>query len=116
VTDQFTACIQSYIYANPDLVIMRGAHVKHQKVLCCLSLTAHYGVKIHVKSFPGWDSFAVLIKHLKFIKDHHQKIACVAFSTDSPIGELAKHVASHFTNAEIKHFSFDQLNEANNWI
>ncbi len=74
------------------------------------------GVIIHVKSFPGWDSFAALIKHLRFVKDHHQKIACVAFATDSPIGELAEHVASHFVNAEIKHFSFDELNEANNWI
>ncbi|MFT5395129.1 MAG: hypothetical protein ACI85N_000310 [Gammaproteobacteria bacterium] len=74
------------------------------------------GVIIHVKSFPGWDSFAALIKHLRFVKDHHQKIACVAFATDSPIGELAEHVASHFVNAEIKHFDFNELNEANNWI
>lgn len=74
------------------------------------------GVLIHVKSFPGWDSFAALIKHLRFVKDHHQKIACVAFVTDSPIGELAEHVASHFVNAEIRHFDFDELNEANNWI
>ena len=74
------------------------------------------GVLIHTKSFPGWDSFSALIKHLRFVKDHHKKVACVALVTDSAIGEFAEHVASHFINAEIKHFDFDELNEANNWI
>ncbi|MBU8902017.1 MAG: STAS/SEC14 domain-containing protein [Victivallales bacterium] len=74
------------------------------------------GLIIHVKSFPGWDSFAALVRHLKFIKNHHQKVSCVAFVTDSPIGNFAEHVASHFINATIKHFSFDRLEDARKWI
>ena len=74
------------------------------------------GLIIHVKSFPGWDSFASLIKHLKFIRDHHKKIARLAFVTNSPIGELAEHIASHFINAEIKHFSYSEMEQAENWI
>jgi SpoIIAA-like len=74
------------------------------------------GLIINVKSFPGWDSFGTLIKHLKFIRDHHKNVSRVAFVTDSPIGSFAEHVASHFVNAVIKHFSFDQLEDAQKWI
>ena len=74
------------------------------------------GIVVHVKSFPGWNSFAALITHLKFIKAHHKQISHIAFATDSPIGEFAEHVASHFVNAEIKSFSFNELEKAKKWI
>lgn len=74
------------------------------------------GIIIHVKSFPGWDSFSALIAHLQFIKDHHKKISHVAIVTDSPIGKFAELIASHFINAEIKNFSFSELESAKKWI
>ena len=74
------------------------------------------GIIIHVKSFPGWDSFSALIKHLKFIKEHHKMVSHVALVTDSPIGGFAEHVASHFVNAEIKSFPFDEFENAEKWI
>jgi len=74
------------------------------------------GIVIHVKSFPGWDSFSALIKHLKFIKEHHKKVSHVALATDSPIGEFAEHVASHFVSAKIKSFPFSELEKAKKWI
>lgn len=74
------------------------------------------GIIVHVKSFPGWDSFAALVKHLKFIRDHHRKVARLAFVTDSPIGGFAEHVARHFVSAEIRHFSYSGLQDAQKWI
>ncbi len=74
------------------------------------------GIVIHVATFPGWDSFSALVTHLKFVRAHHQKIARVAFATDSSIGGLAENIASHFISAEIKNFSFDELEAAKNWI
>jgi len=74
------------------------------------------GIIVHVKSFPGWKSFSGLITHLKFIKDHHKKISHIAFATDSPIGGFAEHVGSHFVNAEVKSFSFRDLEDAKVWI
>ncbi|MEE8328923.1 MAG: STAS/SEC14 domain-containing protein, partial [Thermodesulfovibrionia bacterium] len=64
------------------------------------------GLIIHTKSFPGWDSFAALVSHFKFVKEHHKKITRVALSTDSVVGTFAESVASHFVNAQIKLFSF----------
>ncbi len=74
------------------------------------------GIIIYVQDFPGWDSFKALLKHFEFIKEHHKKVAHVAFVTDSFIGEVAEHIGSHFVNAEVKNFSFDALNEAKQWI
>ena len=74
------------------------------------------GLIIHTKSFPGWDSFAALVSHLKFVKEHHKKILRVAVSTDSVVGGFAELVASHFINAEIKHFPYQELEQAKLWI
>lgn len=74
------------------------------------------GVIIHVKSFPGWESFGAMIKHFKFIKDHHRKVAKVALVTDCLLGGFAEHVANHFVSAEIKHFAFDEFESAQKWI
>ena len=73
------------------------------------------GLIIHTKSFPGWDSFAALSSHLKFVKEHQKKISRVAFATDSVVRNFAEAVASHFINAEIKGFSYQELEQAREW-
>ncbi len=74
------------------------------------------GLIIHTESFPGWDSFAALSTHLKFVQEHHKKISRIAFVTDSVIKGLAEAVASHFVNAEIKGFPYQELEEAKAWV
>ncbi len=73
------------------------------------------GLVIHTQLFKGWDSFAALSSHLRFIKEHHKKISRVAFSTDSVVGNLAESVASHFVSAEIKLFTYTELEQAREW-
>ena len=74
------------------------------------------GLIIHTQKFPGWDSFAALVSHLEFVKEHHKKILRVAFATDSLVGRFAESVAGHFVNAEIKLFSYEELQQAKSWI
>jgi hypothetical protein len=74
------------------------------------------GVIIHTKVFPGWDSFAALLTHLKFVQDHHKRVSHVAFVTDSSLGNLAEVVGSHFVQAEVKHFNFGELQQARLWV
>ncbi len=74
------------------------------------------GIIIHTESFPGWDSFAALASHLRFVKEHHKKISRVAISTNSVIGNFSEGVASHFVNAEIKLFSYQELEQAIDWV
>jgi len=74
------------------------------------------GIIIYTESFPGWDSFAGLVEHLKFVKEHHKKISHVAFVTDSNVGKIAEAMGNHFVSAEVKNFSFNQLEDAKRWI
>ncbi|MEA3301920.1 MAG: STAS/SEC14 domain-containing protein [Pseudomonadota bacterium] len=74
------------------------------------------GLIIYTESFPGWDSFAALSSHLAFVKEHHKKINRIAFVTDSPIGNLAESIATHFVNAQIRSFPFEEIKQAKFWI
>ncbi len=74
------------------------------------------GIIIYTEHFPGWDSFTSLVRHLKFIKNHHEKVTHLAFVTDSIIGEFAIKIGSHFVAAEVKIFPYKALDNAKNWV
>jgi hypothetical protein len=73
------------------------------------------GLVIRTKSFPGWESFGAFTAHLRFVKDHHEKVRRVALVTDSLLGEIGENIASHFVGAEIEHFDYDEIREAAAW-
>lgn len=70
---------------------------------------------IDTPKFPGWENFAAAIAHFQFIRDHQKHIKKVALVTDSAIGNMAEHLASHFISAKIKHFSAGQIEAATQW-
>jgi hypothetical protein len=74
------------------------------------------GLMIYTESFPGWESFAALISHLEFVKDHHKKIEKVAAVTSSGLLSIMPKFANHFIKAKIKHFEFDNKSEALAWL
>ncbi|MCA9000358.1 MAG: STAS/SEC14 domain-containing protein [Planctomycetes bacterium] len=75
-----------------------------------------HGLIIHTQHFPGWNSFAAFLGHLRFVRDHHHLVKKIAMVTDSPIGNLAESIGDHFVAAEVRHFPFDREEEARNWI
>jgi len=74
------------------------------------------GLIINAVKFPGWDSFGTMVKHFRFVRDHQKHIKKVALVTDSHLGDIAEHLASHFVSAKIRHFPGDQLDQARQWI
>jgi SpoIIAA-like len=74
------------------------------------------GLIINAPKFPGWDSFGTMVSHFRFVRDHHKHIKKVALVTDSHLGDVAEHLASHFVSATIRHFSGEQLEQARQWI
>ena len=58
------------------------------------------GLIIHTASFPGWDSFSAMTRHLTFVKDHHKKIRYVALATDSTAAGIAESISSHLPAGE----------------
>jgi SpoIIAA-like len=74
------------------------------------------GLMIHAKAFPGWDSFAAFLSHMKFVRNHHQKIKKIAAVTDSGFLSIMPQVASHFIKAEVKHFGYADKDAALKWL
>ena len=74
------------------------------------------GIIIYTESFPMWEDFAALSRHITFIKNHHQKIRRLAFVTDTAVIEYTKSIAAPFIEAEIKVFPYAQFDEAKVWV
>lgn len=74
------------------------------------------GLLIDAKSFPGWDSFAALIQHMKFVRDHHRNIDHVAAVTDSTFLKIVPRIADHFAHPEIRVFASGEKKKALDWL
>lgn len=74
------------------------------------------GLMIYTESFPGWQDFGALVKHFKFVKEHHKKIGKVAAVTDSKFISIAPRVVDHFVRAELKHFDYQDKDKALAWL
>ena len=74
------------------------------------------GLMIQTESFPGWASFAALISHFQFVKNHQKKISRVAAVTDSGFLSVMPVIADHFVDAELKHFNYDEKERAMEWL
>ena len=73
------------------------------------------GVVIHCREFPGWENLRSVIRHVRFMRDHHRKVERVALAADSRLASLVPHIAEHFAEAEVKSFRFDELDAAIAW-
>lgn len=74
------------------------------------------GLVIHAESFPGWQDFASLLAHIKFVKEHHALIAKVAAVADEGVVAILPAIADRFVKADVKHFGYDDLDSAIAWI
>jgi hypothetical protein len=74
------------------------------------------GLLIEAPSFPGWENFAALLEHFRFVRDHHKKIRRVAAVTDSSFLKVAPTIAAHFAHPEIKVFGGAEKARALAWL
>ena len=74
------------------------------------------GLLIKAEAFPGWQDFAALISHLRFVKAHHTRIDRVAAVTDSGFLSVLPQVANHFVKAEVRHFPYQDRQIALDWL
>ncbi len=74
------------------------------------------GLMIEAPSFPGWEDFAALVSHLRFVRDHHRRIRRVAVVSDSSLLAVAPKIASHFVSAELRTFKAADRAAALAWL
>jgi len=73
------------------------------------------GLVIHARRFPGWENLGALMKHVRFVRDHHRKIARIAVAADSAMASIAPSIAEHFVKADVKAFRYDEVDRAIEW-
>ena len=108
----------SILYVRPKSKLEEGDFVQLAK-----AVDSHIeergslaGLIIEVTSFPGWESLGAMAGHFRFVRNHHKQIKKIGVVTDSPLGNVAEHLASQFVAAEIKHFPAGELETAKQWI
>jgi hypothetical protein len=74
------------------------------------------GLIIKTREFPGWEGLGDVIAHFRFVKDHHRSIEKIALVTDAKIGEKFPAIVGHFVKAKVRHFNFDDFEEAVDWV
>ena len=73
------------------------------------------GLVIRVGGFPGWEGLGALIRHVRFVRDHHRAIARVAAVSDAAFAERGAAIADHFVAAELRHFPAAEIEAAIAW-
>jgi hypothetical protein len=74
------------------------------------------GLMICAETFPGWDSVDGFLAHFRFVRDHHRKIGKVAFVSDSDVLTVLPKIASHFVDAQVRHFRRAEEDDALAWM
>jgi hypothetical protein len=74
-----------------------------------------YGIVLHAREFPGWETIGSFVRHIQFVRNHHLRIRRVALAADGKIAKLAPALIENFVGADIQHFGFNELERAIEW-
>lgn len=74
------------------------------------------GLLIDAEAFPGWEDFAAMLSHLRFVREHHRQIRKVAAVSDSAVLKFMPRIAAHFVSAEVRHFASTNRAAALAWL
>jgi hypothetical protein len=74
------------------------------------------GIVVNMRAFPGWESLGGFVRHMQFVRDHHRKIRRVALAADGKLAKLAPALVETFVAAEVRHFGFDEVERAIEWV
>lgn len=71
---------------------------------------------IHAKSFPGWEDFSAMTRHIQFVRNHQKMISKVAIVGDGVLLNLLPPLADVFVSARLRHFPEKALDRAKSWL
>ena len=74
------------------------------------------GVVIVAEEFPGWDDFAALAAHFRFVREHQRRVHRLAVVTDSRFLSALPRIAGAFVDAEVRRFAMNERDAALSWV
>ena len=54
------------------------------------------GLLVHAREFRGWEELGSLVRHLRFVRDHHRSVRGVALSVGGKLAAPAPRLTEHF--------------------
>lgn len=74
------------------------------------------GLLINAADFAGWESFASLVHHCQFIREHHKHIHKIAVVSDHSLLGFMPRLVDHFVSAEVRPFAASERRRALDWL
>jgi hypothetical protein len=74
------------------------------------------GLMIVAEHFPGWDDLSALGSHLRFVREHQDKIRRIALVTSDRLVSAMPRIASRFLSAEARSFPMADRDAALLWV
>lgn len=74
------------------------------------------GLLINAQDFAGWKSFAALVSHCVFVRDHHSHIRKIAVVSDNALLGFMPRLVDHFISAEVRPFPASEYRLALDWL
>lgn len=74
------------------------------------------GLMVCSEYFHGWEDFAAMLSHLRFVRSQHRHIDRVAVVTDSKVMGLMPHLVRHFARSNVRHFPYQDQSAALAWL
>lgn len=74
------------------------------------------GLMIVADGFPGWEDFSAFAAHLRFIREHRDKLKRLAVVTDDRVLAAMPRIARHLIVPEARQFASQESEEALAWV
>lgn len=74
------------------------------------------GLMIVADEFPGWDDFAAMTAHFRFVREHHRDVRRVALVTSDRFLAAVPRFARYFLRAEVRRFAPEDEAAAFAWV
>jgi hypothetical protein len=118
------ATVEQRLVADRGVLVVEVSHALRAADFDAIGLTADTwieangrlnGLVIHARAFPGWENLGALVRHVRFVRDHHRNVARIALAADSKLASVAPRIAEHFVKAEVKVFGYGEVESAIAW-
>jgi hypothetical protein len=74
------------------------------------------GLMIVSADTPDWADLSALVSHIRFVRNHHERIQRVALVSDSGAAAAFEKIAEHFVDADLESFPTDEREAARRWL
>ena len=74
------------------------------------------GILFFANAFTGWEDFAAMLAHVRFLSGHRDQIRRVAVLGNGVAQALLPKLSEWFSSAEVRTYAFSDRSDAESWL